>query len=192
MEISFSILEDAKSELENLKHTTEDLAEEVGSKVDELTIIKDDVWVIASILLLVLAPHWFSAAGQWLIGAVAFLISDLAVARNRDQELAVGVLAGWNAEDRHPSLGSRCGRIVGSEHQPELGTEPLLILLVPRFEPDGDPMSPPQLPRNAPVAYVLVPELEGPCVTGWIESQLSEPVYLSRVPRPVSRVEGTP
>ena len=36
-----------------------------------LTIIMDDVWVIASILLLVLVPHWFSAAGQWLIGALA-------------------------------------------------------------------------------------------------------------------------
>ena len=43
MGIDFSILEDAKSELENLKQTTEDLAEEVGSKVDELTVIKDDL-----------------------------------------------------------------------------------------------------------------------------------------------------
>ena len=46
-----------------------------------LTIIMDDVWVIASILLLVLAPHWFSAAGQWLIGAVAFAVAALAVAQ---------------------------------------------------------------------------------------------------------------
>ena len=46
-----------------------------------LTIIMDDVWVIASILLLVLAPHWVSAAGQWLIGAVAFAVAALAVAQ---------------------------------------------------------------------------------------------------------------
>ena len=46
-----------------------------------LTIVLDDVWVIASILLLALAPHWFSAAGQWLIGAVAFAVAALAVAQ---------------------------------------------------------------------------------------------------------------
>ncbi|MDA0230053.1 MAG: hypothetical protein O3B21_07670 [Proteobacteria bacterium] len=46
-----------------------------------LTILMDDVWVIASILLLALAPHWFSAAGLWLIGAVAFAVAALAVAQ---------------------------------------------------------------------------------------------------------------
>lgn len=46
-----------------------------------VTIVMDDVWVVASILLLALAPHWFSAAGQWLIGAVAIAVAALAVAQ---------------------------------------------------------------------------------------------------------------
>ncbi len=46
-----------------------------------LTIILDEVWVVASILLLVLAPHWFSASGQWLIGGVAAAVALIAVAQ---------------------------------------------------------------------------------------------------------------
>jgi drug/metabolite transporter (DMT)-like permease len=46
-----------------------------------LTIALDEVWVVASILLLVLAPHWFSASGQWLIGAVALAVAGIAVAQ---------------------------------------------------------------------------------------------------------------
>ncbi len=46
-----------------------------------LTIVMDEVWVIVSILLLVLATHWFSAGGQWLIGAVAFAVAGIAVAQ---------------------------------------------------------------------------------------------------------------
>jgi hypothetical protein len=30
---------------------------------------------------LVLATHWFSAGGQWLIGAVAFAVAGIAVAQ---------------------------------------------------------------------------------------------------------------
>jgi archaellum component FlaC len=43
MGMDFNILQDAKSELENLKETTETLAGEIGDKVDELTTIKDDL-----------------------------------------------------------------------------------------------------------------------------------------------------
>ena len=46
-----------------------------------LTIVMDDVWLVVSILLLVLAPHWFSAAGQWLIVAMALAVAVLAVAQ---------------------------------------------------------------------------------------------------------------
>jgi len=46
-----------------------------------LTILMDDAWVLASILLLVLAPQWFSAAGQWLIGGVAAAVAAIALAQ---------------------------------------------------------------------------------------------------------------
>jgi hypothetical protein len=46
-----------------------------------LTILMDDTWVLASILLLVLAPDWFSAAGQWLIGGVAAAVAAIALAQ---------------------------------------------------------------------------------------------------------------
>ena len=46
-----------------------------------LTIVMDDGWVVASIALLVLAPHWFSAGGQWLIAGVALVVAGLAVAQ---------------------------------------------------------------------------------------------------------------
>ncbi len=46
-----------------------------------LTIVMDEIWVVASILLVVLAPHWFSAAGQWLIAAVALAVAGLALAQ---------------------------------------------------------------------------------------------------------------
>jgi hypothetical protein len=43
-----------------------------------VTIVMDEVWVIASILLLVLAPHWFSSGGQWLVGGVAAAVAAIA------------------------------------------------------------------------------------------------------------------
>ena len=45
------------------------------------TIVMDKAWVVGSILLLVLAPHWFSAAGQWLIGGVAAAVASIAAAQ---------------------------------------------------------------------------------------------------------------
>ncbi len=46
-----------------------------------LTIVMDEGWVVASVLLVLLAPHWFSASGQWLIGAVAAAVAVIAVAQ---------------------------------------------------------------------------------------------------------------
>lgn len=46
-----------------------------------LTIIMDEGWVVASIALLVLAPHWFSGAGQWLVALVALAVAGLAIAQ---------------------------------------------------------------------------------------------------------------
>ncbi len=46
-----------------------------------LTVVMDEGWVVASILLLVLAPQWFSAGGLWLIGGVAFAVAAIALAQ---------------------------------------------------------------------------------------------------------------
>jgi len=46
-----------------------------------LTVLMDAGWVAASILLLVLAPHWFSGGGQWLVALVAVAVAGLALAQ---------------------------------------------------------------------------------------------------------------
>ena len=46
-----------------------------------VTIVMDEAWVVAGILLLVLARQWFSAAGQWLIGGVATAVAAIAMAQ---------------------------------------------------------------------------------------------------------------
>ncbi len=39
----------------------------------------DVAWVVASAAVLVFASHWFSPAGQWIVGIVALIVADLAI-----------------------------------------------------------------------------------------------------------------
>ena len=36
-------------------------------------------WVIASALILLLAPDWFSATGEWIVAIVALIVADFAL-----------------------------------------------------------------------------------------------------------------
>ena len=44
-----------------------------------VVVVLDGGWVVASALILLLAPDWFSVTGQWIVAIVAVIVADFAL-----------------------------------------------------------------------------------------------------------------